>query len=279
MIKGFALTLLFLCAIIWARPSVYIAPAKLNGVHEDYGRSIVQWTKESVENGGKASIVDSISQSEYTLQISLVRDSSYYGVIATFKILDTKSNTVEWSYSSLAYRPQDFSYAIGEFCQRFGKWNGLKLGVGAGALGLFLPDFQAAPALDLSVHYMFNNEFVTLDANAALSPSLFYYGGFLSLAHVFNFKKLFPYVGMGGGYSIMEFDGDDHTINNGSVELLGKAGAIFKPRESSKFYVLEVRYTHDIFNDLYIEGHNGKDVSNRNVVKPHGLLATIQVWW
>lgn len=275
--------LLFLCGALWAMPRVYIPAVELLGVHQDYADKIVKWTKSYMAYGGeRASFVDAADQSEYTLKIRLAIDSSAYGVVVTYNLLDSKSDEVAWSYSAIAYTPQDFLLVVNEFTQKFGVWSGFKFGAGLGAVGLQLPDFMAAPALSLNAHYMFGSRFLTLDLNVAWKPgdaSLFHYGAFLSFAQVFNGAKFHPYVGAGAGYSFAESDTDDYSMTSGGMALLAKAGLIFKPLGSSRFYVLDVRYTYDALKDFYVEDSHGKDITDEESVGAHGFLVTLQVWW
>lgn len=278
--KRLLFILFVLCTALWARPNVYIDAVEVTGVHEDYAHKIVQWTKDAMAAEGKVSFVNGVSQSEYVLRISLVKEEyGYGGVIVTFKLLDSGDGTILWSYSAMAYTPKDFAFAISEFNRKFGKWNGFKLGVGIGAIGVPIEGFHAAPALDLNAHYMFDNQFVTLDLNAALWLPLLNYGAFLSYAYVFNTGAMFPYVGGGAGASLTEYDPDGSTMINTDVSLLVKTGLILKPRGYSTFYAFELRLTYNLLKSLYVEDSGGHDVTDEHSPSAFGLMTTFQVWW
>lgn len=258
-------------------PNVFIPAVELSGVHQDYADKIVRWTKNYMKD--KASFVDDASLSEYTLQISLVKESSDAGVVVSYKLLNSRGGAVVWSYSSMAYNPQDFFLAVNAFVEKFGKWNGFKFGVGIGTMGFPIDGFQVAPALDLSIHYMFDRQFVTLNLNSASDfEDLFNYGAFLSFAHEFDFRNLFPYIGAGAGASLTEYDADG-TMINADVSVLAKGGLIFRLTGSSNFYVLEMRFTYNVLKSLYVENTHGDDVTDEHSPASFGLFANLQVWW
>lgn len=257
---------------------MFITGVDLLDVHEDYAKKIVFMTKDVMSE--KITFVNNPDQSEYVLKISLIKEEFGGGVVVTYKLLDPMDKTVLWSYSTIAYRPDDFILILDVFYEQFTKWNGFKLGVGIGAMMFPIEGVQVAPALDLSAHYMFNNQFVTLDVNGALSPTpLLNYGAFLSYAYMFDFKQLHPYVGGGVGASLTECDPNDMSIINGDVSLLAKGGLILKFNRSSAFYVFDVRLTYNLLKSFYVEDGHGHDATDEYSPASYGLQTTVQVWW
>ena len=47
--KFTAFLIAFLCAILWAKPSVFVSAVELDGVHQDYADELVRWTKGNIE--------------------------------------------------------------------------------------------------------------------------------------------------------------------------------------------------------------------------------------
>jgi len=282
--RRFSLIFLLLCSALWARPNMYIAPVELEGVHQDYADKIVRYVKNYMSEGGSNSFVDDVNRSDYILQIRLAKDEMGYGVIVSLKLLDPGSRETVWSYSSIAYTPQDFDVAANAIRQKFGKWSGFKLGVGLGAAGMAFSEFHTSPMISASMHYMFQEMLLSLEFNFAKDltgdyPDMMYLAPDLSFAYVFGGHSIYPFAGGGGGYALTEYYEDEYFLTSGDVALHAKMGLIFKPLSSKKFYVLDIRYIYNIVDlGLYVE-RDGRDLASDKYAVSHGFNASVQVWW
>ena len=89
-VKFTAFLIAFLCAILWAKPSVFIPAVELDGVHQDYADKLVRWTKGYIEYKKDVSVAESEYESHFILQIKMLRKDNGIVVIYTLKNSDDK---------------------------------------------------------------------------------------------------------------------------------------------------------------------------------------------
>ena len=277
-VKFTAFLIAFLCAILWAKPSVFVPAVELDGVHQDYADELVCWTKGNIEAKKYMWVVERESECDFVLQIKMLRKGD--NILVAFSLKNSDDKDEVWSYKHMAYTPDDLKPIADVAAMKFGRWNGFRLGVGLGAVGVASPEFAAAPSIDLSAHYLYNNLLFSLDGNLGIDEGLgdddfTYAGAFFSLAYVLDGRNFFPYAGLGAGFSYMEYDSDKYSFaENESGEgltLFLKAGVFFKPVDYKTIFAVEVRY---LFNFYEVQ-----KLSDESWMFPHGWNVSAQVWW
>ena len=278
IINRIILVLFFLCTMLWAKPNVFIPAVELDGVHQDYADKLVQVTKYHMESKKNMRVVESESESDCILQIKMLCDSNDVLVVYSLQNSDDKDET--WSYKHMVYSPEDFAPVADVATTKIGRWNGFRFGLGLGTLGLALPEFAAAPLINLSAHYLYNNVLFSLDGNWGIDEGLgdddfTYIGAFLSVAYVLDGRRFFPYVGAGAGFSFMEYDSNRYSFaENESGEGLTvffKAGVFFKPVGYKTVFAIDVRYLNNFYEiqNLFDESWS----------MARGWSISAQVWW
>jgi|GEM_PF-3114391 len=268
--------LLLLCASLCARPNVYIPAVELNGVHQDYADRIVRWTKDYLESKKDVLVVENEKESDFILQITMLRKDN--GVLIAYSLKNSDDKAEVLNYKHMAYSPDDLAPVADVATMKFGQWNGVRLGVGLGTIGLFTPEFAVAPAVDFVVNFLCGNFLFSLDANWGIDEGLgdddfSYFGAFLSAAYVFGGRTVFPYVGPGAGLIYLDYDSEKYGIDEApeGYAFLLKVGVFLKPVDYKTIFALDVRY---LFNICNLEKVPEEGYSNA-----HGWSVSAQVWW
>ena len=255
---------------------MYIPTVELDGVHQDYADRIVRWTKGYIENKKDVRVVENEKESDFILQIKMLRKDN--GVLIEYSLKNSDDKTEVLNYKHMAYSPDDLAPVADVATMKFGQWNGLRLGAGLGAIGLLTPEFAVAPSVDFVVNFLCGNFLFSLDANWGIDEGLgdddfSYLGVFLSAAYVFGGRTVFPYVGPGAGLIYLDYDSGKYRIDEApeGYAFFLKAGALFKPVDYKTIFALDVRY---LFNICNLEKVPKDGYSNA-----HGWSVSAQVWW
>lgn len=89
---------------LWAKTSYFFLPVHLEGVHEDHAQTILSLTREYIESDGDK-VASNKSDCDYLLQIKLILKEKGVAVVYEKR---NKNNDSLWSYSHIAYSPEDF---------------------------------------------------------------------------------------------------------------------------------------------------------------------------
>ena len=274
--KRIIFLLLLLCATLWAKPSVFISAVELDGVHQDYADKLVRWTKGYIENKKDVRVAESEKESDFILQIKMLRKDN--GIVVVYTLMDSDDKEEVWTYKHMAYTPDDLIPIVNVTTMKFGQWNGFRFGVGVGALGIASPEFAAAPAVDFMIHFLYSNFLLSFDFNWGIDEELgdddfTYLGLSLSTSYVFDGRTVFPFVGPGVGFSYMEYDTDKYRFGSSGegLTVFLKTGVLFKPINYKTIFAIDVRY---LFNFYEME-----NVSRGSYEPVQGWNVSAQVWW
>ncbi|MBR6123523.1 hypothetical protein IKQ19_08030 [Candidatus Saccharibacteria bacterium] len=267
-----------LCAILWAKPSVFIPAVELDGVHQDYADKLVRWTKGYIESKKDVRVVEYEIESDFILQIKMLRKDE--GIVVVYTLMNSNDKKEVWTYKHMAYTPDDLIPIVDVTTMKFGQWNGVRVGLGLGTLGLTVPEFAAAPSVDFMLHFLYSNFLASLDFNWGIDEKLgdddfWYLGISVSPAYVFDGRFAFPFVGAGAGWSFMEYESDKYSFaNNGSGEgltLFLKAGVLFKPVDYKTIFAIDIRYLYNFYEI--------QKISTKGWMPVQGWSVSAQVWW
>ena len=268
--------LLFLCATLCAKPNVFIPAVELDGVHQDHADRLVRWTKGYIENKKDMHVVESIYESNFILQIKMLRKDN--GIVVVYSLKNSDDLKEVWTYKHMAYTPNDLIPIVDVVTMKFGQWNGFRWGFGLGTLGLAIPEFAAAPSIDFMINFLYSNFLLSLDWNWGIDEKLgdddfSVFGMFLSTAYVFDGRTVFPFVGPGVGFSYIAYETDKYKFTNSSEGLTCflKTGVLLKPIDYKTIFAIELRY---LFNFFEIE-----KISSKSSMPVHGWSVSAQVWW
>ena len=274
--KRIFLILLLWCVALWAKPCVFIPAVELDGVHQDYADKLVRWTKGYIENKNDVHVVESEKESDFILQIRMLRKDN--GIVVVYSLLDSDDKEEVWTYKHMAYTPEDLIPIVNVTTMKFGQWNGFRFGVGVGALGFASPEFAAAPALDIMVHFLYSNFLLSFDFDWGFDEGMgddhFYFMGmFLSTSYVFDGRTVFPFVGPGVGFSYMEYETDEYRFESSGegLTLFLKTGVLFKPVSYKTIFALDIRYLYNFYEI--------QKISSDSWNPSHGWSISAQVWW
>lgn len=262
--------LLFLCAMLWAKPSVFIPVVQLEGVHQDYADKVVRLTKGFIEQKNNVRVVEEGSDCDFVLQIKM--QSNADGIVVVYVLTDSKKKEEVWTYKHMAYTPDDLAPIADLIAKKFPSLSKFMFGAGVSAIGLMNPEAVVTPSLDLMFHFLYETYLFSLDLNLPVSSvgvdEFNYLGGFISAAYVFEGKVVSPFVGAGVGTAKMKFDTDLYRFAGfgGNIALMLKAGVHFKP-----CLAVYVRYLYQV--------HGIQKISNDRWMNAHGWSASAQVWW
>ena len=275
-VKRIIFVLLLWCTALWAKPNVYIPAVELDGVHQDYADKLVRWTKGYIEYKNDVHVVESESESDFILQIKMLRMDN--GIVVVYTLMDSDDKDEVWTYKHMAYTPDDLVPIVDVTTMRFGQWNGFRFGLGLGAFGLAVPEFAADPSVDVMVHYLYNSFLFSLDLLWGIDEELAddnfnYFGMMFSIAYVFDGRRFFPYVGPGVGWTVMSYETDEYKFEGGGEgpSLFLKTGVLFKPVNYKTIFALDIRY---LYNFYEID-----NISEDSWNSTHGWSVSAQVWW
>lgn len=267
-----------LCAALWAKPSVFIPAVELDGVHQDYADKLVRWTKGYIENKKDVRVVEYEIESDFILQIKMLRKDD--GIVVVYTLMNSKNKKEVWTYRHMAYTPNDLIPIVDVTTMKFGQWNGFRVGLGLGSLVLTVPEFAAAPLLDFSFQFLYSNFLASIDFNWGIDEGLgdddfWYFGIFFSPAYVFNGRYAFPFVGVGAGWSFMGYKSDEYSFSENlsgeGLSLFLKTGILFKPIDYKTIFAIDFRYLYNFYEI--------QKISTKGWMPVQGWSVSAQVWW